>query len=129
MCVCVCVCVCVHNFLKSCETCTNYFGLLLWKFSTTRQALKLMKQRSNGSSDEKSTTVDDMPHHHRRRGRVLRIQLPRRSGGKEGKEEEEEEDEMRELEKRIENAQLPEHALKAAQKELKVKAVFIQWSI
>ena len=34
--------------------------------------------------------------------------------------EEEEEDEMRDLEVRIEKAHLPGHALKAAQKELKV---------
>ena len=38
----------------------------------------------------------------------------------EGEGEEEEEDEMNELEMRIEKAHLPEHALKAAQKELKV---------
>ena len=39
---------------------------------------------------------------------------------REGGGEEEEEDEIRELEERIEKAGLPEHALKAAQKELKV---------
>lgn len=63
---------------------------------------------------------------------MIRIELP--TGGKGGREkrrgvvregvgegeEEEEEDEMRELEERIETAQLPEHALRAAQKELKV---------
>ena len=37
-----------------------------------------------------------------------------------GAEEEEEGDEMSELEQRIASAKLPEHALKAAQKELKV---------
>ena len=58
---------------------------------------------------------------------MIRIEIPRggrgRGGGgavREEGEEEEEEDEMRELEVRIEKAHLPDHALKAAQKELKV---------
>ena len=41
-------------------------------------------------------------------------------GHKRGGAEEEEGDEMSELEQRIASAKLPEHALKAAQKELKV---------
>ena len=72
---------------------------------------------------EKSTVAHDggQPHqNHRRRQRrrVLQIELPG-GRGREG-EEDEEEDEMKELQKRIEKAQLPEHALKIAQKELKV---------
>ena len=57
---------------------------------------------------------------------MLRIKLPGRGepargqGRGEQQEMEEEEDESRELERRIERAQLPEHALKAAHKELKV---------
>ena len=56
---------------------------------------------------------------------MLRIELPRgRRGGREGEEEEEEEeDEMKELQKRIEKAKLPEHALKTALKELKVNTM------
>ena len=84
-----------------------------------------MKQGPSGVSEEKSVAAQDggQP---LRRGRVVRIELPgvrrgRRGGRESG--EEEEEDEMKELEKRIENAGLPEHALKAAQKELKVDSL------
>ena len=77
-----------------------------------------MKQ---GPREDKSNDGGSPRQH--RRGRVLQIELPRgRRGGREG-EEEEEEDEMKELQKRIEKAKLPEHALKAALKELKVNAM------
>ena len=47
-------------------------------------------------------------------------------GGGRGQEEElEEEDEMAELEQRLRAAKLPEHALKAAKKELKVKLLLM----
>ena len=54
---------------------------------------------------------------------MLRIELPRGGKGvvREGGGEEDEE--MQELEDRIKRAGLPEHALKAAQKELKVRMV------
>ena len=70
-------------------------------------------------SDEGKAAGSQLTH---RRGRVVRIELPGRGRrrGRELEEEDEEEDEVRELERRIEKAQLPEHALKAAQKELKV---------
>ena len=69
---------------------------------------------------------------------MIRIELPggmgrtggrERGGGGGEAEEEEEEDEMRELEMRIEKAQLPEHALKAAQKELKVWEICLVYII
>ncbi|CAI8038910.1 Lon protease homolog 2, peroxisomal [Geodia barretti] len=86
-------------------------------------ALKLMKQ---GPREDKSNDGGSPRQH--RRGRVLQIELPRgRRGGREG-EEEEEEDEMKELQKRIEKAKLPEHALKAALKELKrLKSLPVQF--
>ena len=74
-----------------------------------------------------SSQVDPPPLPHRRRPphtQVLRIELPRGRGRGKGVVREgggeEEEDEIRELEERVEKAGLPEHALKAAQKELKV---------
>ena len=91
------------------------------------QALKLLK-KSSSPQEEPPALPGSLPRTHRpAQRRVLRIQLPgrRRGGGGwikegEGEEEEEEEDDIRELEERIGKVGLPEHAMKAAQKELKV---------
>ena len=83
-----------------------------------------MKQEPERSSDQDISSNGNKPHH--KRGRIIHIELPR-GGGRRGRRgrvggeaDGEEEDEMMELEKRIEKAGLPEHAFKAAHKELKV---------
>ena len=93
------------------------------------QALKLIRQAPSGPGTDHPLPRKKRP----RQGRVIRIELPGGGGGRggrkgaevvrEGEGEDEDEDEMREFEERIEKAGLPEHALKAAQKELKVQYI------
>ena len=93
------------------------------------QALKLIRQAPSGPGTDHPLSRKKRPGQRR----VIRIELPGGGGGRggrkgadvvrEGEGEDEDEDEMREFEERIEKAGLPEHALKAAQKELKVQYI------
>ena len=88
-----------------------------------------MKQEPERSSDQDISSNGNKPHH--KRGRIIHIELPRgggRRGRVGGEANGEEEDEMMELEKRIEKAGLPEHAFKAAHKELKVLPTLAKFS-
>ena len=89
-----------------------------------------MKQEPGGLLDQDTSSPSIKPRYdrgpHQKRERMIRIELPR--GGKRGGGriiEDEEEDEMKELAEKIKKAGLPEHALKAAQKELKVPRLIL----